>query len=75
MQEQGMLATHFPESRTRRIRIGAIAALACVAVVAVVTRGLASSSQLEISLASSGSVQLCTDINFGGTCKTIGPGR
>ncbi len=55
--------------------MGAVAALACVAIVAVVTRGLASSNELEISLASGGSVQLCTDINFGGTCKTIGLGR
>lgn len=55
--------------------MGAVAALACVAIVAAVTRGFASSNELDISLASGGSVQLCTDINFGGTCKNIGLGR
>jgi hypothetical protein len=50
MDEQGLLATYFPRNRIRRIRIGVIAALACVAIVAVITRGLASPQEPDVSL-------------------------
>ena len=69
-----MLATHFPEKRTRVMRIGAVA-IACIAMFAVVTLVFSSSGEPDVSLASSSSVQLCSDINFGGTCKPIGYGR
>jgi len=54
------------------MRIAAIAAIACVAFVAVAAFGYQSSTA---DVLAAGDVTLCTDINFGGTCKVAGPGR
>jgi hypothetical protein len=56
------------------MRISVIAAIACIAIVAVVTHSLPS-SDVDVSLASSTTVQLCTDKDFAGLCKSAGYGR
>jgi hypothetical protein len=70
-----MLAAHSPDHRSRRLRIAAFAAFACIAAIAVVFHGLPSSGDVDVALSSASNVQVCTDINFGGTCKSIGYGR
>jgi len=54
------------------MRIATVAAIACVAFVAAVSFGYQNSSA---SVLAAGDVTLCTDINYGGRCVVVGPGR
>ena len=69
-----MLVTHSHVNRSHRMRLSVIAAIACIAIVAVVAHSLPS-SDVDVSLASSTTVQLCTDKDFAGSCKSAGYGR
>lgn len=76
MDDHAMLVTHSHAHRSRRMQVSAIAAIACVAIIALVTHGFPSSDvPTDLSLASVTTVQLCTDIDFAGSCKFAGYGR
>ena len=72
MQDPMVLVTHAASRRVRHMRIATVAAIACVAFVAAVSFGYQNSSAAVLA---AGDVTLCTDINYGGVCKVIGPGR
>ena len=72
MQDPLNLVAHSAPRGVRKMRIAAVAAIACVAFVAVAAFGYQRSTAAVLA---AGDVTLCTDINFQGTCKVVGPGR
>ena len=72
MQDPLNLVAHSAPRGVRKMRIAAVDAIACVAFVAVAAFGYQRSTT---DVLAAGYVNLCTDINYQGTCKVVGPGR